>query len=91
MVGFFVSLFLEIERGFTMPILQIEHLTKDYDHNRGVFDVSFHVEKAIHIQKSLGYLPGEIALSESLTVTQFIKITVYNNIYYWRCIRSNFS
>lgn len=28
-----------------MPVLQIEHLTKDYGHNRGVFDVSFNVEK----------------------------------------------
>lgn len=97
-----------------MPILQIEHLTKDYGHNRGVFDVSFNVErgevygflgpngagktttirhimgfsrpqightfvngmnsweKASHIQKDLGYLPGEIALPESLTGTQFI-------------------
>ena len=28
-----------------MPVLQIEHLTKDYGHNRGVFDISFSVEK----------------------------------------------
>lgn len=28
-----------------MSVLQIEHLTKDYGHNRGVFDVSFQVEK----------------------------------------------
>jgi ABC-2 type transport system ATP-binding protein len=99
-----------------MPVLQIEHLTKDYGHNRGVFDVSFNVEKgevygflgpngagktttirhimgfsrpqegqtfvdgmnswksASDIQKNLGYLPGEIALPESLTGTQFIKM-----------------
>ncbi|MGF7047315.1 ABC-2 type transport system ATP-binding protein [Paenibacillus sp. DS2015] len=99
-----------------MPVLQIEHLTKDYGHNRGVFDVTFQVEKgevygflgpngagktttirhimgfsrpllgytlvnglnswerASDIQKNLGYLPGEIALPESLTGTQFIKM-----------------
>jgi len=99
-----------------MPVLQIEHLTKDYGHGRGVFDVSLNVEKgevygflgpngagkttAIRhimgfsrpqkgralvngldswrcyhvIQKDLGYLPGEIALPESLTGTQFIKM-----------------
>ncbi|WP_438350761.1 ABC transporter ATP-binding protein [Paenibacillus sp. FA6] len=99
-----------------MSVLQIEHLTKDYGHNRGVFDVSFQVEKgevygflgpngagktttirhimgfsrpqmghtfvnglnswesASDIQKNLGYLPGEIALPESLTGTQFIKM-----------------
>ena len=28
-----------------MSVLQIEHLTKDYGHGRGVFDVSFQVEK----------------------------------------------
>ena len=28
-----------------MPIIEIEHLTKDYGHNRGVFDVSFSVEQ----------------------------------------------
>ena len=99
-----------------MPILQVEHLTKDYGHNRGIFDVSFSVEKgeiygflgpngagktttirhimgfskpqqghtyvngmdswknASEIQKNLGYLPGEIALPESLTGTQFIEM-----------------
>ncbi|MDR1410100.1 MAG: ATP-binding cassette domain-containing protein [Oscillospiraceae bacterium] len=99
-----------------MSVLQIEHLTKDYGHNRGVFDVSFEVNKgevfgflgpngagktttirhimgfsrpqkghtsvngldswANHyvIQKDVGYLPGEIALPESLTGTQFIKM-----------------
>ncbi|MFJ7933936.1 ABC transporter ATP-binding protein [Sporosarcina sp. NPDC096371] len=99
-----------------MSVLQVEHLTKDYGHNRGVFDVSFTVNKgevygflgpngagkttairhimgfsrpqkghtlvnnldswehAADIQKNLGYLPGEIALPESLTGTQFIKM-----------------
>ncbi|MGR5874691.1 ATP-binding cassette domain-containing protein [Bacillus pacificus] len=28
-----------------MAVIQIDHLTKDYGHNRGVFDVSFKVEK----------------------------------------------
>ncbi|MGU3472536.1 ABC transporter ATP-binding protein [Paenibacillus sp. D51F] len=97
-----------------MPIIEIEHLTKDYGHNRGIFDVSFNVEKgevygflgpngagktstirhimgfsrpqkgrtlvhgldswerASDIQRDLGYLPGEIALPESLTGTEFI-------------------
>lgn len=99
-----------------MAILQVEHLTKDYGHGRGVFDVSFSVEKGEvfgflgpngagktttirHImgfshpqkghtyvngrdswreyyvnQKELGYLPGEIALPETLTGKQFIKM-----------------
>jgi ABC-2 type transport system ATP-binding protein len=99
-----------------MPIIQVEHLTKDYGHNRGVFDVSFTVEKGevfgflgpngagktttirhimgfsrpqagftavdgknswkkhYEIQRNVGYLPGEIALPESLTGTQFIKM-----------------
>lgn len=99
-----------------MPIIEIENLTKDYGHNRGVFDVSFSVEKgevygflgpngagktsairhimgfsrpqkgrtlvngldswknASEIQKNLGYLPGEIALPESLTGSQFIQM-----------------
>ena len=99
-----------------MPILQVKNLTKDYGHGRGVFDISFEVEKGEvfgflgpngagktttirHImgfskpqngstyvngrnswtnyylnQKELGYLPGEIALPESLTGTQFIKM-----------------
>jgi ABC-2 type transport system ATP-binding protein len=94
----------------------VENLTKDYGHNRGVFDVSFAVERgevfgflgpngagktttirhimgfsrpgsgrtsvegldswARHydIQKNVGYLPGEIALPENLTGTQFIKM-----------------
>lgn len=99
-----------------MPVLVIDHLTKDYGHNRGVFDVSFQVEKgevygflgpngagktttirhimgfsrpqkgralvnglnswefASEIQHNLGYLPGEIALPESQTGTQFIEM-----------------
>lgn len=99
-----------------MSVLQVKHLTKDYGHNRGVFDVSFTVNKgevygflgpngagkttairhimgfsrpqhghtsvngfdswknAAEIQRNLGYLPGEIALPESLTGTQFIKM-----------------
>lgn len=97
-----------------MAIIQIKNLTKDYGHNRGVFDVSFSVKRgevygflgpngagkttvirhvmgftrpqkgqtivngldcwdnANEIQKNLGYLPGEIALPESLTGTEFI-------------------
>jgi ABC-2 type transport system ATP-binding protein len=99
-----------------MAVIQIDHLTKDYGHNRGVFDVSFKVEKgevygflgpngagkttairhimgfsrpqagqtfvngmdswkhASEIQKDLGYLPGEIALPESMTGTEFIQM-----------------
>ena len=99
-----------------MAVIQIDHLTKDYGHNRGVFDVSFKVEKgevygflgpngagkttairhimgfsrpqagqtfvngmdswknASEIQKDLGYLPGEIALPESMNGTEFIQM-----------------
>ena len=99
-----------------MPVIKIDHLTKDYGNNRGVFDVSFEVEKgsvygfvgpngagktttirhimgfskpqkgttsvngidswenSSEIQKNLGYLPGEIALPESLTGSQFLKM-----------------
>ncbi|GHV04711.1 ABC transporter ATP-binding protein [Clostridia bacterium] len=99
-----------------MSVLQIEHLTKDYGHNRGVFDVTFEVQKGevfgflgpngagktttirhimgfsrpqegsttvngmdswknhYLIQRDVGYLPGEIALPESLTGTQFIRM-----------------
>lgn len=95
-------------------VLEVNNLTKDYGHNRGVFDVSFNVKKGevygflgpngagktttirhimgfsrpqkgetkvfgldsyIHasvIQKNLGYLPGEIALPESLKGSEFI-------------------
>ncbi|MCL1964966.1 MAG: ABC transporter ATP-binding protein [Firmicutes bacterium] len=99
-----------------MSVIQVTHLTKDYGHNRGVFDVSFEVRKGevfgflgpngagktttirhimgfsrpqsgqtsvkglsswerhYEIQKDVGYLPGEIALPEHLTGTQFIKM-----------------
>lgn len=99
-----------------MDTIQVEHLTKDYGHNRGVFDVSFEVRQGevfgflgpngagktttirhimgfsrpqsgstsvgglnswtrhYDIQRNVGYLPGEIALPESLTGTQFIKM-----------------
>lgn len=99
-----------------MSVIKIEQLTKDYGHNRGVFDVSFAVEEgtvygflgpngagkttairhimgfsrpqkgsttvnglnswehASEIQKTLGYLPGEIALPENLTGIQFIQM-----------------
>ncbi|MCL2234811.1 MAG: ATP-binding cassette domain-containing protein [Defluviitaleaceae bacterium] len=97
-----------------MSIIQVEHLTKDYGHNRGVFDVTFNVKQGEfygflgpngagksttirhlmgfskpqkgnakvlgkdsstqhhEIQRDVGYLPGEIALPEFLTGTQFI-------------------
>jgi ABC-2 type transport system ATP-binding protein len=98
-----------------MSVIKVDHLTKDYGFGRGVFDVSFEVDKGQvfgflgpngagktttirHIMgfsnpdagstevqglesflnssvilKNLGYLPGEIALPENLTGTQFIK------------------
>lgn len=99
-----------------MAVIEVDHLTKDYGHQRGVFDASFRVEPgevygflgpngagktttirhimgfskpqsghtsvfgkdswthASDIQRKLGYLPGEIALPESLTGRQFIKM-----------------
>ena len=99
-----------------MSIIKVEHLTKDYGYNRGVFDVSFTVRKGEvfgflgpngagktttirhimgfsrpqsgkasvngmncrkqyhEILRDVGYLPGEIALPEHLTGTQFIKM-----------------
>lgn len=99
-----------------MSVIKVENLTKDYGHNRGVFEVSFEVqkgevfgflgpngagktttirhimgfsrpqsghtsveglnswEKHYEIQRNVGYLPGEIALPESLTGNQFIKM-----------------
>lgn len=99
-----------------MAVIQVSNLTKDYGHNRGVFDVSFEVQEGevfgflgpngagktttirhimgfskpqsgrtfvdgysswkrhYDIQKNVGYLPGEIALPEYLTGTQFIKM-----------------
>ena len=95
-------------------MLQVDHLTKDYGHGRGVFDVSFEVAQGevfgflgpngagktttirhimgfsrpqegstsvegldswtnqYVIQRNLGYLPGEIALPDSMTGTAFI-------------------
>ncbi len=99
-----------------MSVIEIKNLTKDYGHNRGVFDVSIDVEKgevygflgpngagktttirhimgfskaekgtvkvndldcfkhANEIQKSLGYLPGEVNLPERLTGDEFIEL-----------------
>ena len=99
-----------------MSTINVEKLTKDYGHGRGVFYVSFGVEKgetlgflgpngagksttmrhlmgfsspqsgkaeingldstAKHheILKSVGYLPGEVALPDGLTGRQFIKM-----------------
>lgn len=99
-----------------MAVIEIEQLTKDYGHNRGVFDISFKVKEgevygflgpngagktttirhimgfirpqsgkvkvhgketwkhASKIQRSLGYLPGEIALSESMTGPEFLRM-----------------
>jgi len=99
-----------------MSVIKVEQLTKDYGHNRGVFDVSFEVrrgeffgflgpngagksttirhlmgfsrpqkgramvegknswESYYEIQRNVGYLPGELALPEHLTGTQFIKM-----------------
>ncbi|MCL2228194.1 MAG: ABC transporter ATP-binding protein [Firmicutes bacterium] len=98
------------------PIVEVENLTKDFGHGRGVFDVSFKIEKGVcygflgpngagktttirhimgftkpqqgetrvnglvswqsyfEILNGLGYLPGEIAMPEHLTGTQFIKM-----------------
>ena len=99
-----------------MPVIDIEHLTKDYGHNRGVFDISFQVEKgecfgflgpngagktttirhlmgfsrpqtgkirilgrdcsscAAGLQKTVGYLPGEIALPAGITGAEFLRM-----------------
>lgn len=96
-------------------IIDIQNITKDYGHGRGVFDVSFSVnqgevlgflgpngagktttirqlmgfirpdsgqlsifgmdcfKEAHKIQKSLGYLPGEIAFIDSMSGTEFIR------------------
>ena len=98
-----------------MSILKVDHLTKDYGFNKGVFDVSFEIEAGevfgflgpngagktttirhilgfsrpqkgstsvlsmnswTHpekIQKTLGYLPGEIAFPDDMTGAQLIK------------------
>jgi len=99
-----------------MSVIKVEKLTKDYGHNRGIFDVSFEVNEGevfgflgpngagktttirhimgfsrpqigkttvrgldswthhYEIQKDVGYLPGEIALPEHLTGTEFINM-----------------
>ena len=99
-----------------MSIIQVEHLTKDYGFGRGVFDVSFHVDKgevfgflgpngagksttirhlmgfsspdsgetrvfgkeSFHkyneILRSVGYIPGEIALPAGLTGWEFLRM-----------------
>lgn len=98
-----------------MSVIEISHITKDYGHGRGVFDVSFTVEQGEvlgflgpngagktttirqlmgfirpdsgrlsvlgmdcfketdKIQKSLGYLPGEIAFVDSMNGMEFIR------------------
>ena len=99
-----------------MSVIEVNNLTKDYGHGRGIFDVSLRVEKgevfgflgpngagktttirhlmgfsnpqkgsatinglscnrqASKILENVGYLPGEVALPESLTGTQFISM-----------------
>jgi len=99
-----------------MSVIKVEQLTKDYGHNRGVFDVCFEVQKGEvfgflgpngagktttirhimgfsrpgkgkttvndldswtrhdEIMRTVGYLPGEIALPEYLTGNEFIKM-----------------
>ncbi len=99
-----------------MNIIEVDNLTQDYGHGRGIFDVSFAVKKgevfgflgpngagksttirhimgfskpkkgetrvfgleSFHnyykILERVGYLPGEIALPEGLTGTDFIKM-----------------
>ena len=98
-----------------MSVIKVKKLTKDYGHNRGVFDVTFDVCQGEvfgflgpngagktttirhimgfsrpqvgattvlgldswrhhdRIMRDVGYLPGEIALPEHLTGTQFIQ------------------
>lgn len=99
-----------------MSVIDVSHLTKDYGHGRGVFDVSMQVEKGecygflgpngagktttirhlmgfsrpqagttsiagktswtdyAELQNIVGYLPGEIALPEGLTGSQFLEM-----------------
>lgn len=99
-----------------MAVIEVVRLTKDYGHNRGVFDVSFQVaegevygflgpngagktttirhimgfsrpqqgtvkvngldswKNASEVQRSLGYLPGEMALPETMGGTVFIRM-----------------
>ena len=97
-----------------MNVMEVQNITKDYGHGRGVFDVSFQVKKGEimgflgpngagktttirqlmgfirpdsgrvsilgkdcfgqreEIQRTLGYLPGEIAFIDSMTGMEFI-------------------
>ena len=99
-----------------MSVIEVNNLTKDYGSGRGVFDISFKIEKGevfgflgpngagksttirhlmgfskpdngetkifdketfhhyFDILKSVGYIPGEIALPQGLTGWQFIKM-----------------
>jgi ABC-2 type transport system ATP-binding protein len=99
-----------------MAVIEVNNLTKDYGHRRGVFDVSLQVEKgevfgflgpngagktttirhlmgfsapqkgktaiagldswkhSARILENVGYLPGEPAIPENLTGTQFIRM-----------------
>jgi len=99
-----------------MAVIEIERLTKDYGHGRGVFDVSFRVEEgevygflgpngagktttirhimgflkpqsgsvkvggldswahAREIHRNLGYLPGEIALPDTMSGMEFLRM-----------------
>lgn len=98
-----------------MNVIEISHITKDYGHGKGVFDVTFSVKQgevlgflgpngagktttirqlmgfikpdsgklsilgmdcfkdSAKIQKSLGYLPGEIAFMDSMSGMEFIR------------------
>lgn len=98
-----------------MSVIEVKNLTKDYGHNRGIFNIDLSIEKGVvygflgpngagktttirhimgfskpevgtvyvnnkscfenasEIQRTLGYLPGEVALPENLTGEQFIK------------------
>ena len=100
-----------------MRIIEVSHITKDYGSGKGVFDVTFNVEKgevvgflgpngagktttirqlmgfvrpdkgsvrikgmdcfkkSSEIQKSLGYLPGEISFMEDMTGNEFINLS----------------
>lgn len=100
----------------SMAVLEVDHLTKDYGFGRGVFDVSFHVDRGevygflgpngagksttirhlmgfsrpdkgecrilgkecfTHYAENLrtvGYIPGEIALPQALTGREFLEM-----------------
>jgi len=101
-----------------MSVMEIDNLTRDYGKGRGVFDLSFSVEKgevfgflgpngagktttirhlmgfikpkkggciiggkdcwrdSAAIQKTLGYIPGEIAFFDDMTGTDFLNFTM---------------